>query len=115
VSVRHFFSRPRAVSTPEARELLADGAIMVDVRGEREYRRHHVPGAINIPLRDLEARAVELPDDRVVIAFCTGGLLSSGAANLLTELGFDAVNLAHGLIDWRGNGGPLVTDTGTDD
>lgn len=102
-----FFRRARSVSTAEARQLLAAGALMVDVRRTAEWRRHHVPGSINIPLAELERRAEELPDDRILITFCTGGLLSSGAATLLADLGFDAVNLARGLVGWRAAGGEL--------
>ncbi|GAB3618634.1 hypothetical protein GCM10027416_31910 [Okibacterium endophyticum] len=107
MSIRHFFRRPTAVSAVEAKRLIAAGALVVDVRGEREWRRQHIPGSMHIPLDRLEARAEELPDDVLLITFCTGGLLSSGAANLLVELGFDAVSLSHGLMEWRASGGAL--------
>lgn len=65
------------------------------------------PGAVHVPLAELSARALELPDDRLLITFCTGGLLSSGAANMLIELGFDAASMSRGLIAWRAHGGAL--------
>lgn len=102
---------PRSVSAAEAMRLLDAGALVVDVRGEREHARQHVPGSRHLPLRELEARAGELPDDRVLITFCTGGLLSRGAASVLAAHGFDVVNLARGLIEWRAAGGPLVGGT----
>ncbi|QCB92694.1 rhodanese-like domain-containing protein [Cellulomonas shaoxiangyii] len=105
-----FRDRLRGVPSVDAREavrLVEAGALVVDVRGGREWARHHVPGAVHLPLRELEARAVDLPDDRLLVTFCTGGLLSRGAARLLTELGFDVVDLASGLIGWRAAGGPL--------
>ncbi|WP_311258527.1 rhodanese-like domain-containing protein [Microbacterium sp. WCS2018Hpa-9] len=107
-SARHFFRRPCAVSAAEARVLVTAGALIVDVRRIQEWRRHHIPGAVLIPLAQLEERAGELPEDRLLITFCTGGLLSSGAANLLGEFGYDAVNMARGLVDWRATGGELV-------
>ena len=107
MSLRHHVRRPPEVSAAEALRLIQAGALVVDVRREREWRRHHVPGSVHLPLEVLERRAEELPDDRVLIAFCTGGLLSRGAANLLTELGFDAVSLARGLLGWRAAGGAL--------
>ena len=112
MSVRHFFRRPPAVSADEAMDLVAAGALIVDVRREQDWRRNHIPGAQHIPLDQLESRADELPEDRLLITFCTGGLLSSGAASLLLELGFDATNMARGLIDWRRAGGPLTSGTG---
>ncbi|MHC9044364.1 rhodanese-like domain-containing protein [Microbacterium saperdae] len=108
MTMRSFFRRPRAVSAAESIELIAAGAVVVDVRREQDWRRRHIPGSIHIPLAQLEERADELPDDRLLITICTGGLLSSGAASLLTELGFDAANMARGLIDWRAAGGDLV-------
>ena len=109
MSIRHFLKRPRAVSAAEAKALIEEGAVVVDVRRERDWARHHIPGSINIPLTQLESRALELPEDRLLITFCVGGLISSGAATLLTEFGFDAVSMSRGLIDWRSIGGELAT------
>lgn len=113
MTVRHFFRRPRTVTAGEAIDLIAVGAVVVDVRRESDWRRRHIPHSIHIPLGELEQRAAELPEDRLLITFCTGGLLSSGAANLLAELGFDAVNLGGGLIEWRAAGGALIAEDGS--
>ncbi|GEA87429.1 rhodanese-like domain-containing protein [Cellulomonas cellasea] len=112
MTLRDRTRRPRSVDAAEAVRLLDAGALLVDVRGDREWARAHVPGALHVPLRELEARAAELPDDRLLITFCTGGLLSRGAASLLTTLGLDAVNLARGLVEWRAAGGPLERGDG---
>jgi rhodanese-related sulfurtransferase len=108
VSARHFLRRPPSVTAVEAIALAADRALVVDVRRESEWRRTHIPGAVHIPLDELPQRCSELPDDRLLITFCTGGLRSAGAANLLVENGFDAVNMSRGLLDWRAAGGPLM-------
>ncbi|UPL16110.1 rhodanese-like domain-containing protein [Microbacterium galbinum] len=97
------------MTSEEAQRLIAEGALVIDVRRVQDWRRAHIPGSIHIPLGELEGRADELPDDRMLLTFCTGGLLSSGAANLLAELGFEATNMARGLIDWRAAGGELVS------
>ena len=110
MSIRHYFRRPAAVNAKEAMRLIEAGALVLDVRREREWRNHHVPGSHHLPLDQLETRAEELPEDRLLITFCTGGLISRGAANLLVELGFDAVNLSRGLIEWRAADGPLEGD-----
>ncbi|WP_129336545.1 rhodanese-like domain-containing protein [Cellulomonas endophytica] len=110
MSLRHHLRRAPVVSADEAVRLVEAGALVVDVRGEREFRRQHVPGSVHVPLAELEERAVDLPDDRVLVTSCTGGLLSRGAANLLVELGFDAVSLGRGLVEWRAAGLPLVGD-----
>lgn len=105
---RHYLRRPPAVTAAEAVRLVAEGALVVDVRREFEWNRVRIPGAVHMPLEVLPERCVELPDDRLLIAFCTGGLRSAGAANLLVESGFDAVNMSRGLIEWRAAGGPLT-------
>ncbi len=113
MSLRHYLRRPRAVSAAEAVRLVAEGALVVDVRRAFEWNRTHIPGAVHLPLEELPHRLLELPEDRLLITFCTGGLRSAGAANLLAEQGFDAVNLSRGLIDWRAAGGPLTSDRGS--
>ena len=109
MSLRHYLHRPPAISAAEAVRLVAEGALVVDVRRDFEWRRAHIPGAVHLPLDELSERCLELPEDRLLLTFCTGGIRSAGAANLLVENGFDAVNMSRGLIDWRAAGGPLST------
>ncbi len=108
MSIRHFLRRPPSVTAAEAVQLVAEGALVVDVRRDFEWNRVHIPDAVHIPLEALPQRCLDLPDDRLIIAFCTGGLRSAGAANLLVENGFDAVNMSGGLVHWRAAGGPLT-------
>ncbi|KAA0942584.1 hypothetical protein FGF04_02650 [Streptomyces apricus] len=67
-----------------------------------------MPGAVHLPPETLSARLPELPEDRLLITFCTGGIRSAGAANLLMENGFEAANMSRGLFEWRAAGGPLT-------
>ncbi|WP_182525303.1 rhodanese-like domain-containing protein [Nocardioides dongkuii] len=97
MSLRHYLRRPPSVTAREAARLLLEGALVVDVRREFEWRRAHIPGAVHLPLEELPDRCVDLPEDRLLITFCTGGIRSAGAANLLVEHGFDAVNMSRGL------------------
>ena len=108
MKIRHYLQRPPALSAAAAVDLVARGALVVDVRRDFEWRRVHIPGAVHLPLEVLPQRCIELPDDRLLIAFCTGGLRSAGAANLLVENGFDAKNMTGGLIGWRAAGGALT-------
>ncbi|GAB99634.1 hypothetical protein GONAM_10_01050 [Gordonia namibiensis NBRC 108229] len=105
--VRHYLRRPPTVSATEALQLVHDGALVVDVRRDFEWNRVHIPDAVHMPLEVLPDRCIELPEDTLLIAFCTGGIRSAGAANLLVENGFDAVNMSGGLIGWRAAGGEL--------
>lgn len=96
------------MSAAEAVRLVAGGALVVDVRRAFEWNRVHIPGAVHIPLEVLPDRCAELPDDRLLLTFCTGGLRSAGAANLLVENGFEARNMSGGLVQWRAARGPLT-------
>ncbi|MET4164917.1 MULTISPECIES: rhodanese-like domain-containing protein [Gordonia] len=108
MKVRHYLRRPPTVSAAEALRLVAEGAVVVDVRREFEWNRVHIPDAVHMPLEVLPTRCLELPEDTLLIAFCTGGIRSAGAANLLVENGFEAVNMSGGLIGWRAAGGDLT-------
>lgn len=108
MSFRHYLRRPPAVSAAEAVRLVGEGALVIDVRRAFEWNRVHIPVAVHMPLEELPKRCLELPDDRLLITFCTGGIRSAGAANLLVENGFEAVNMSGGLIHWRAAGGPLT-------
>ncbi|WP_439032405.1 rhodanese-like domain-containing protein [Gordonia terrae] len=108
MKVRHYLRRPPTVPAAEALRLVTAGAVVVDVRRDFEWNRVHIPGSVHMPLEVLPQRCVELPEDTLLIAFCTGGIRSAGAANLLVENGFEAVNMSGGLIGWRAAGGDLT-------
>ena len=58
-------------STADVERLLADGAQLVDVLGADEYEHDHLPGAINIPLKQLDATtAARLDRNRPVLVYC---------------------------------------------
>jgi rhodanese-related sulfurtransferase len=107
MSIRHYLYRAPSLSVSEAIDAVRDGALIVDVRRQFEWNRTHIPGAVHLPLEQLTAGCAELPEDRLLITFCTGGLRSYGAANVLIEYGFEAKNMSGGLVDWRAAGGAL--------
>jgi rhodanese-related sulfurtransferase len=62
---------PREIRRDEVRRLLDRGAQLVEVLPSPEYEEDHLPGAIHLPLRQIEARAVEVLDrERAVIVYC---------------------------------------------
>jgi 3-mercaptopyruvate sulfurtransferase SseA len=62
----------RRVSAVETREALAKGkAVLVDVRSKEAYEASHAQGAISIPLAAIDARAGELPKNKLVVTYCT--------------------------------------------
>jgi rhodanese-related sulfurtransferase len=63
------------ITYPRLRELLDAGAQLVDVLPEREYAEEHLPGAINIPLKTLDAASTaQLDKTKAVVVYCHDGL-----------------------------------------
>lgn len=84
------------------------GAALIDVREADEYTQGHVPGAINIPLSELQGRETEVPGGAVLI--CASGNRSSQAAGYLSTLGHPGLmNLMGGTAGWQREGRPLTT------
>lgn len=63
------------IGYPRLRELLDDGAQLVEVLPEAEYAEEHLPGAINIPLKTLDAGSTaQLDKTRAIVVYCWDGL-----------------------------------------
>jgi NADPH-dependent 2,4-dienoyl-CoA reductase/sulfur reductase-like enzyme/rhodanese-related sulfurtransferase len=78
---------------------LAAGSLLVDVRTVAEFERGAIPHAINIPLDSLRSRLGELGDRRVIV-HCQVGQRGHTAARILSQHGYDAVNLDGGYRTW---------------
>ena len=66
---------PTAIRLAELRRLTDEGAQLVEVLPHDEYAEEHLPGAINLPLKELHASAVERLDrSRSVVVYCYDGL-----------------------------------------
>jgi len=81
----------------EARQLVADGAHLVDVRTPREYARDALPGAVNVPLQNLLVGVQQLEKDKPIILYCASGMRSQQAAQALSIFGHAAVHDLGGL------------------
>lgn len=99
---------------PVSREILAsrlqDGFVtLIDVRPEDEYTAGHLPGALNIPMSELEGRLMEIPKDREVIAYCRGPycILSFDAVAALRARGYLVRRLEDGYPEWKAAGLPV--------
>ena len=92
---------PRLTSAELASELGRGPLTVVDVRFPGERAQGAIPGAVSIPLDQLEERLAEIPRGRRVAVYCQSGLRSSTAASLLEQAGFgDVVDLAGGYAAW---------------
>ncbi len=87
------------INANTAKDLIDNGAILIDVREEDEYNQDHIDGAINIPLQDIETITYNYDD--VIVLYCLTGMRSAEAAKKLTEKGYTKVySLDGGLINW---------------
>lgn len=98
---RHEFEQ---ISAAEVRaQLRAGGVILLDVRPWVEYQAGHLPGAISIPLDELERRLGELLPDKTVVAYCRGPfcVYADQALELLAGHGWDVARLEEGVMEWQ--------------
>lgn len=86
--------------------------VVVDVRPPFEFNAGHLPGAINIPLPDLEQRLKEFPKDIEVVAYCRGRfcLMAYAAVDYLVTKGITASRLSIGMSEWKLNHLPTATE-----
>ena len=89
------------VSGSEARQLVADGAMLVDVRSAGEYADGGIEGSVNIPIQELAGRMDELGDKNgTIVVYCQSGGRSAMAKRLLESNGFTEVHDLGRMSQW---------------
>lgn len=112
--VSGYFDARDAMEPVSRAELLArveSGSVTVlDVRPREEYDLGHVPGALCIPLDELEARLTEFDPAQEIVAYCRGPwcVLSFEAVAKLRASGLAARRLEAGYPEWRAAGLPVA-------
>ncbi|MEE9368201.1 MAG: rhodanese-like domain-containing protein [Pontiella sp.] len=93
--IANIFSKGRAhaVETPTIKELIRNGALVIDVRSGGEFSGGQIKGAINIPHDQISALIVQHETDksRCIIVYCLSGMRSSAAKKTLEKLGYTNV------------------------
>ncbi|MDO8587612.1 MAG: metalloregulator ArsR/SmtB family transcription factor [Armatimonadota bacterium] len=92
------------------RERVLSGAVtLLDVRPKEEYLAGHIPGALCVPLEELEGRLDGLPRDQEIVAYCRGPycVLAVEAVERLKARGFNAHRMEDGVVEWRSLGLPV--------
>jgi rhodanese-related sulfurtransferase len=106
----------REVCPTTTRRLLAEGALLVDVRERSEIDRlaFDVPETIVMPLSEFEQRFAELPRDRQLVMACQTGARSLKATYFLMYRGYEQVaNMEGGIFKWASKGFPITGAPGT--
>lgn len=90
----------------EAKALMkeTEGYILLDVRTKEEYESGYIPGAINIPLSDINENVVSsLPDkSQMILVYCRSGNRSRQASDKLSRLGYTNIIEIGGINSWKG-------------
>jgi ArsR family transcriptional regulator len=116
--VRSYFNGRDSMEEVSRAELLqrsrAGTVVILDVRPEDEFALGHLPGAVNIPLRELRKSLDEIDPCQEVVAYCRGPycVLSYEAVSMLRARGFKARRLEDGLPEWRAAGLPISVGSG---
>lgn len=98
-----------------AQELLSclndERVVVLDVRPAEEYTIGHLPHARSVPVSELQARLLELPADKEIVAYCRGPycVFADEAVTLLRQHGYRASRLHEGFPDWHLLGFPVET------
>ena len=74
------------------KQLLLDGAVIIDVRSKGEYQGGHIRGSVNIPLDSIQSNLSKFDKNKVIITCCASGMRSGSAKGILRSNGFEAHN-----------------------
>lgn len=96
------------ISPQEAKEMLENGAVIIDVREQHEWNTGHVPEATLIPVNSVYKRREELPTDKDVLFICAVGQRSALAAEMAAAAGLTRLfNVEGGTEAWIKAGQPV--------
>ena len=105
---------PQNVSPKQAAELIAEhDAQLIDVRETHEWEAGRIEGATHIALAQIPTEAESLDRERPVVFQCRSGSRSAMVTNAFRSAGYDAYNLAGGLLEWVADGRSIVPEDGT--
>ena len=84
------------------KELVKNGAQIIDVRTRGEYASGHVKGSVNIPLNELSSSVAKIKKNVPIITCCASGMRSASAKSTLSSLGFKEVYNGGGWMSLNG-------------
>jgi molybdopterin/thiamine biosynthesis adenylyltransferase len=103
------------IANTKAREEVAAGAKLIDVREPHEWDEAHLESAVHVPQGELLDRISDVAPDRSerIVLYCRTDNRSSRAADALQDLGYENVSVMRGgIVDWQENGLPVVAAQG---
>lgn len=96
-----FSQKIESITTKELEQLLKDKKIrLLDVRSQQEYQGGHIKEARNLPLNRL--KSYQDPKSDPIYVICQSGMRSKRAANILSQKGYQVVNVSGGMSAYTG-------------
>jgi rhodanese-related sulfurtransferase len=99
------------INVEEAKNIIDNGAVVLDVRTKEEFESGHIGGSKNIDVTDASFRdkISELDKEKSYVVYCASGARSLSALGLMRELGFeDAHSMVGGISEWKKEGMEVV-------
>lgn len=84
------------------KQMVQNGAIIIDVRTPGEFNSGHIKGSKNIPLQSLASGIKSIPKDKAIITCCASGMRSANAKAQLKSMGYTTVENGGGWSSLRG-------------
>lgn len=105
-AVDYFAAKLQFEATPHGIKQGRDQYFLLDVRDAAAFADEHIPGATNIPLTELSARAATLPKDKILVTYCWHHDCASApkAALELAQKGYVVKDLCGGIKAWKDAG-----------
>lgn len=91
------------INAEEAKNLIKQKAIIIDVRTKEEYESGHIENAINIPYDNINNKTINNSKDTNIIVYCKSGNRSKIAANTLIKLGYKNIYDLGSINNWNEN------------
>lgn len=117
----YFSKGMKLITAQKLYENLNDGnetnnPIILDIRNPKDYALGHIPGAVNISVKDLFTKETlsKLPPDKQIVVYCYTGQTSAQVVAALNMLGYDAYSLKFGMPSWALVKGVLHAPWSTD-
>lgn len=100
--IKKIYRHKENITIKEMLEILKtnSNAVLLDVRSSQEYIEGHIRGSINIPVYDIEKQAKnKLNKDSIIIVYCSAGIRSKRAIQILEKLGYENLYNVEGGIE----------------
>lgn len=104
---KEFFEKHDSLESVDINKLVEqienEDVVLIDVRPREEYETGHIPGAVSLPIKELEELLSHLPKDKELVAYCRGKqcVYAVSAVEILRAKGYKVKRLEEGTREWN--------------